>query len=149
MLRKERRICWVIKQALQQHRLSQGNKFHLRCDDALTRVVHLTYILPAVRAARDKPRRKAQMVREQISFALTSVSGSGTAKNVRIVAPLDPFRANVGQSTREVNAYISIGVRTGSIVNRQGRILLGAIRVVRSGKSDLPVRNTKIPMIAA
>ena len=58
------------------------------------------------------------------------------------------IRAKLGQSARQINLDIGVGVRAGGVVDRQGKILLGAIRVVSCGKSDLPVGNTQIRMAA-
>src|SRR5260370_36097076 len=112
----------VLRQSLQQHGLAQGHEFHLGGDNALTRIMHLAYVLTGSCATGDERRRKAQVVSQQVFFALTRIFGTRTGENLRIATLLDPVRAEVEQSTRQINALVGLRVRTGSVVDRQGRI---------------------------
>src|SRR5260370_39121864 len=89
VLVQERGVGRVLRQSLQQHGLAHGHEFHLGGDNALTRIMHLAYVLTTSCATGDERRRKAKMLSQQVSFALTSVGGAGTAKNFRIVALLN------------------------------------------------------------
>src|SRR5260370_36358489 len=109
VLVQERGVGRVLRQSLELPGLAQGHEFQRGGDNALTRIMHLAYVLTTSCATGDERRRKAQVVSQQVSFALTSVGGAGTAKNFRIVAPLDPIRAKFGQSARQINPAIGVG----------------------------------------
>lgn len=80
-------------------------------------------------------------------FALARILGTGRGKNLGIVTLLDPVGAKVGQSARQVDPHVGVGVWTGSVVNRQRRVLFDAITMARGGQSDFPVRYTQIPRL--
>ena len=117
--------------------LANGDVFHLRRDDAATRIMHLRHV-----HARFGAQRRFDGARELrhfhfLVFTIAVILGAHGAADVmlHIATAGDPLAAQFGQPGIDVHGVILVGVGTGRVIDRQ-RLLAGFL-----GKHDLALRH--------
>ncbi len=101
-----------------------GDVFHLRGDDALAGIVHLRQVAAGLGAARRANMREAQPLGGQVPGAPAAVFAGQAVQLLAVAALLDPGGAHRLQALADINLRIRVGIGTGGIVNRQGRVIL-------------------------
>ncbi len=129
---------------LQLHVFADGDVFHLRRDDALTRVMHLTDVLARLGAARIAHMGEAHLGQLGIGKALLAELRGQAVKQFSVATVIDPGRAHVGQAFTHIDGHARIGVGTGGVVHQHRRVDLTAEIRGRDVEADLAHRHADV-----
>ncbi len=128
VLFQQLRVTRVFTQLLQAHRFADRDVFHLRGDDPLARVVHLCDVLPGQRAARLADVLEAQVRQLGIRGTGTAEVAARPGKFFSVVTLKDPLLAQRCETLQQIDLRSRVGVRSGSVVDRDRRVFLHALR---------------------
>jgi hypothetical protein len=120
--------------------LADRDELHLRRDDALACVVHLADVGAGLGLARRADVAEAQRCGLVIRRADAAVDRARAAQLLGVAARVDPGLAQRRQAGGQIDARTRIGVRSGSVVDRDRRVRLQALDGARCRQADLAHR---------
>src|SRR5258707_6486215 len=100
--------------------LALGDVLHLRRDDALASVTHLTDGLAASRLAMQV---ETQLRELRVGEPPAAVLGSRAVEPQRVAARLDPPLAQRRQALADIDARVGVRVRARRVVDRDRRVI--------------------------
>ena len=118
--------------------LPDGDEFHLRRDDALPGIVHLGDVRPGACPPGFPDVLEPKGVQLGVVVPNTAVPRGKILQGCRVLTGLDPGFAKLGEPAAEVNFPLRVGIGTGRIVDRQGRIGLAPRFGGGVGQVDFP-----------
>ncbi len=153
MMARPRAISSRLALVLSRDRFRQGvaslvfpdrDIFHLRRDDALSRIMHLRHVATRLSPARFPFQTETHLRELGITKAFEAILRSWARQLFRIGAFPDPIRAHGHQAGANVDFGLRIGVRAGGVVDEDRGIFLCAERGGRVGLDDLTHRHKKV-----
>ena len=123
---------------------ADGDVFHFRGNDAFFGIVHLRHVRAFFRAARVALEVKAQLGQFRIVQAFLTVGGSRARQFFGVVALQNPCLTNRLQAGADIDGRFRVGVRAGSVIHVDRRVLFLAEHDRGVGQRDLTHRHANV-----